>query len=224
MKKIYTLVLLLSTVIFSSAQVASDIDGVYSLSSGRLLRLQYSTGTSSWESQGTYTNTYCGNSFYFDPAYPIIKDMNYVSTNKWTAKERYYCASTCIYHYLDIEMSLENFGQNLKRVVTTTSLPCNATSAPVDYWDRYLQTGIVNNSIENVDVIRIFPNPNNGEFTIESQKELSMSVKNILGQVIEEEQLHTGKNSINLNGHSKGIYFIKISDGSGSYSQKLIID
>jgi hypothetical protein len=55
----------------------------------------------------------------------------------------------------------------------------------------------------------VFPNPNNGEFTIQSQISDILNVTNELGQVIEIIELNQQNNfSYHVNHLQNGIYFL----------------
>lgn len=56
----------------------------------------------------------------------------------------------------------------------------------------------------------IYPNPNNGEFTIDTPSERDITIINALGQVIKQQHLSEGKNTIDLNEQANGIYFLKL--------------
>jgi hypothetical protein len=56
---------------------------------------------------------------------------------------------------------------------------------------------------------QIYPNPNNGEFTIELLEGTEVTIVNALGQTIMQLYLNAGKNKIDLNDHAKGIYFVQ---------------
>jgi ELWxxDGT repeat protein len=62
--------------------------------------------------------------------------------------------------------------------------------------------------------LKIFPNPTNGNFTIDSEKELEITITNILGKTILTHQIQQGKNQINLSNQPNGIYFIKNEDST----------
>jgi uncharacterized repeat protein (TIGR03803 family) len=55
----------------------------------------------------------------------------------------------------------------------------------------------------------IYPNPNSGNFIIETEAETLITITNMLGETILTLQLQKGKNEINLNKQSNGVYFIK---------------
>lgn len=71
-----------------------------------------------------------------------------------------------------------------------------------------LCTGIQETN-ENVNSVFVFPNPNNGEFTIQSQTEEAISIANELGQVIETLELNQTNNfSYKVSQLQNGIYFL----------------
>ena len=70
-----------------------------------------------------------------------------------------------------------------------------------------ISTGIQEQQFSNSFLI--FPNPNSGNFIIETEAETLTTITNMLGETILTLQLQKGKNEINLNKQSNGIYFIK---------------
>jgi len=71
-----------------------------------------------------------------------------------------------------------------------------------------LCTGI-QEAIVNSNSVLIFPNPNNGEFTIQSQMADVIHITNELGQVIEVVELNQQNNfSYQVNHLQSGIYFL----------------
>ncbi|MCD4695970.1 MAG: T9SS type A sorting domain-containing protein, partial [Bacteroidales bacterium] len=77
--------------------------------------------------------------------------------------------------------------------------------------------------------INIFPNPGNGEFTINFENHpgnLNVKVLNFLGKIIYESNIeNTAKNSMNidLNHISRGVYFVKINTLETEIVRKIII-
>jgi len=94
-------------------------------------------------------------------------------------------------------------------------------------WDvPALRTGI--NELNDFD-FRVFPNPSNGIFNIESTSEnkiLSLEVLNITGTKVLDLKNKNGLQSINLdmNNSSKGVYILKIETSRGSICKKLFVN
>ena len=78
--------------------------------------------------------------------------------------------------------------------------------------------------------LSVFPNPNNGIFTIkmssESQQRMSISIFNNLGSLVASEQIEingTISKNINLSHLSKGVYFIQMQTTNDVVVRKVII-
>ncbi len=83
-------------------------------------------------------------------------------------------------------------------------------------------------SVDNQAVVTVFPNPNDGEFTLKldgiNGKENSVEVFNLIGEKLHLEKIILGKNKLNLNFLSDGTYFVSIkSDGRVLKTEKLVI-
>lgn len=141
---------------------------------------------------------------------------------------------------------------NLPNTLSTFSMPIPstgsyvrfgilATDGPIDDPDDYdfhidnfqilPATGLMNNQILQ-DEITVFPNPNNGQFTLELNpqepfNQLSIKVVNLQGQVVyiqsRFESLSAIKETIDLSNQSNGIYFVVVTSNRSSSSHKLII-
>jgi sugar lactone lactonase YvrE len=91
---------------------------------------------------------------------------------------------------------------------TNTTTGCSATAT----------TAIVVNlctGIETVNgqeaVIRVYPNPNSGAFTIELTEEANISITNAIGsEVMASATMQAGKHSLDLSREATGIYFVKV--------------
>lgn len=68
-------------------------------------------------------------------------------------------------------------------------------------------TGIKNTDLKE---IKLYPNPNAGEFYIESVQSVTIEITNISGQLVYTGSLEPGKNKIDLTSCEKGIYFTKL--------------
>jgi hypothetical protein len=73
------------------------------------------------------------------------------------------------------------------------------------------------NTIASKTAIKVYPNPNNGEFTIEltNINNSNITITNVLGQIIKTQKAEL-MNQINLNAFDKGIYFINVMENNQS--------
>jgi SprB repeat/Secretion system C-terminal sorting domain/FG-GAP repeat len=67
------------------------------------------------------------------------------------------------------------------------------------------QTGLDENTEE---VLLIYPNPNNGEFTIESNRNSVITITDAIGKVLKTIELQMGENQISLSNEANGVYFV----------------
>jgi hypothetical protein len=71
--------------------------------------------------------------------------------------------------------------------------------------------------------IRLYPNPNNGEFTVESNSDIvSIQIYNAMGQLIEEFNPDGSKAKIDISSYSNAVYFVKVFDGNNWTSIKVM--
>jgi hypothetical protein len=72
--------------------------------------------------------------------------------------------------------------------------------------------------------LKIYPNPTNGEFTVEllSTNNTYITITNVLGQIIKTQKAEL-INQINLNLFDKGIYFISVIENNQSVYKGSII-
>jgi hypothetical protein len=80
----------------------------------------------------------------------------------------------------------------------------------------------INNNEEQLSFISVYPNPNAGDFTVETPKNIQVLIRDGLGQVVLEMPLPEGKNRILLSDQAKGIYFIELRSQSQSKTVKLV--
>lgn len=91
-----------------------------------------------------------------------------------------------------------------------------------------ITTGI--NDPSGFVTMNIYPNPNNGQFTLElnAQKAGTFNVEivNVAGQVVYQKQIEQDglyKEQVNISEKAKGMYYIRINDGTSVKVQKLMI-
>lgn len=83
--------------------------------------------------------------------------------------------------------------------------------------------GIANQSFTTNNGVKIYPNPNNGEFYLQTEKGISLKLINSVGQLVRQLDLNSGNNfKISITGLTAGVYFIV--NAEGSFHQKLIVE
>jgi hypothetical protein len=71
--------------------------------------------------------------------------------------------------------------------------------------------------------ISIYPNPNNGYFTIEAKEEETVKVFDLVGKLIYTSNLTIGKNNIDISSYKAGIYVLYTINGTGQTSALKLI-
>ena len=70
----------------------------------------------------------------------------------------------------------------------------------------------------------IYPNPTNGNVTIQLAKESNVCIFNAVGQIVKRLDKVSGLQLVDLSDAPKGLYFVQIQSGSNVEIQKLIVD
>ncbi|MGC9331017.1 MAG: PKD domain-containing protein, partial [Bacteroidales bacterium] len=90
--------------------------------------------------------------------------------------------------------------------------------------------GIQQNNVADNDFLNIYPNPNNGSFTMEiennDKEKLMLQIMNITGQIIYTKELGNKSNilhKIDLSHYSKGIFLVKVHHENKYEIKKVII-
>lgn len=87
-----------------------------------------------------------------------------------------------------------------------------------------LCTGIIENNGLKEDLIMIYPNPNNGEFTIRFAVDVKLTLTNELGQVVKVISLNNSNNRNQSITHlANGIYFISGKVNNQRVNQKIVV-
>lgn len=98
-----------------------------------------------------------------------------------------------------------------------------------NYWDMYtlkLTANIVgiNEIAEKNDLLKVFPNPNNGKFIIESKNGAKYSITNEIGQIIQTFELNEINNyTQSIEVLTNGIYFIMGLNNNQITNQKIVV-
>ena len=76
--------------------------------------------------------------------------------------------------------------------------------------------------------IKVYPNPNNGQFTLELSKkplgQLNLTISNTLGQMVYNQQPTSTTNTIDLSNVEKGIYIMDLSSPTQSFKTRIVIN
>jgi hypothetical protein len=84
--------------------------------------------------------------------------------------------------------------------------------------------GAINEVGLNKKTLSVFPNPNNGQFTIQSKTKGEYVILNELGQTLQTFQTNGENNySANLKGLANGIYFLKGKNGEQVVNEKIVV-
>ena len=107
--------------------------------------------------------------------------------------------------------------------VNGVSNNCNSNTASVlltvNFCTSIDKNGLIQNNIS------VYPNPNNGEFTIKSTEAISLDLINQLGQVVKVITLNeTNNHQANISNVANGIYFIVGKGNNSSINQKVIVN
>ena len=74
------------------------------------------------------------------------------------------------------------------------------------------------------NTISVYPNPNNGIFTVETSENTSMDVFDVYGKLVYSATLTNLRNKVDLNSFSSGIYTIKFTSNGQSVIKKIVLN
>lgn len=105
--------------------------------------------------------------------------------------------------------------------VAATLNGCNNTTS----FTQSVSTCAGINSFSGINPeFKVFPNPNNGEFSLISGTDLSLEILNELGEVVKYVSLNANnEHKVQINGLSSGIYFVKTKGSDFHSSVKIIV-
>lgn len=89
-------------------------------------------------------------------------------------------------------------------------------------WTRgeNFQVTLANEGLEAMDV-RLYPNPTSGRFYLETDRDARVEVFSANGSLIESFDLNAGLNEMNL--RQKGVYFVRVSNGTASTVKRVVV-
>jgi hypothetical protein len=114
-----------------------------------------------------------------------------------------------------------NFG-NMRSTRLSTWLDPAATNAITLEGASYQTLSITNPSQPTQEQIKIFPNPSNGLYTIETTQDATYQVFNLNGQLILQGSTSLSNNEVDITTAADGLYFVKINAGAQSTTAKIV--
>ncbi len=107
----------------------------------------------------------------------------------------------------------------------TKKIDFNGVNGASPYYTNIIETNVITN-ISKKDKLfdfSLYPNPNNGSFTIDIKTKSHVVITNTLGESIFNRSLEIGKQNLSIQSQTDGIYFVKITDDKGLSSTKKIV-
>lgn len=121
--------------------------------------------------------------------------------------------------WISVEAAFDfsNFDALDEIVLTINGAPTASPSLSNNvYYDNFfLSGGTLNNTTFSQSKFSVYPNPSNGNWTIESNVEMtSVKLYNTLGKLVAEKTIEGQQASISTEGLASGVYFAKVSNGN----------
>lgn len=112
--------------------------------------------------------------------------------------------------------NFDNFGTN---IVATNGVDGTITKYSGTCGTTSYTNGIVTqlNDLSNQQAVTLYPNPNNGVFTIQINKGDSYEVYDLLGKLVIEGNLQKGNNLINMPNSQNGLYVLKLKQHNTTF-------
>jgi hypothetical protein len=135
-----------------------------------------------------------------------------------------------------------NFSKGLPNTCWITNMMMYNNGTPnsavrVSFYGRGVwESPLYSNIITSVPIasspnpsLKVYPNPNNGTFTVllqSTQTDAQIYIYNLLGQSVYTGILNEGSTIINLNAHTTGMYLYKVYSKTGVFisSGKLMVE
>ncbi len=98
-----------------------------------------------------------------------------------------------------------------------------STCTVFDLASTYVKTGY-NEQFTLRPQVEVFPNPSAGIFTISTPfQETTLSVRNLLGEIIYTEPILSNTNHIDLSAYADGVYIVSLTTTGGTQHQKIVL-
>lgn len=106
----------------------------------------------------------------------------------------------------------------IKAVYSDCESEYGLTADGIDYI-RFSNLGVDENPL---GAVNLYPNPTNGQLTVEAEGMTTVSVYNHIGQCLMEKSATDDAFTFDMSGLPSGVYMLKVSTHSGTFMQKVI--
>jgi len=94
--------------------------------------------------------------------------------------------------------------------------------------DEYVLTIAPGTGIDDLfgSNLQVYPNPTNGLISVSLKNNVSdvkMEITDIIGKTLITRTLIGSKTDVDLTGYSKGIYFVKLTNGEETVTRKVVV-
>lgn len=123
----------------------------------------------------------------------------------------------------------QNFNNNIRSLVLTDTMGVFAFGNSGLYVRSNFITGFFDDFSFNGQALNLYPNPNNGTFTVYVQtlnepEQLQLTVMDVFGkQIINQQINNTSNHQIDLSAYSKGIYYVSVTGSNGFREVKKVV-
>jgi parallel beta-helix repeat protein len=125
-------------------------------------------------------------------------------------------------------------GSNVHASITTTGSFCDGRSSSIvlnPQSDKSIEEVLLPDKqaiVPGEKLVKVYPNPNKGEFTIEFaniENGASVSIYNLLGvKVYQSTAMNQTSSKISMPGIKRGVYFVKVTDRNEQFTKKMIVN
>ena len=182
------------------------------------------------------TNRYVNSTPYALGWWINTTDNNWLHSGSLHGTMTYQCRRNDQINYaLLVNTRLDDNGASAEALngLVRSIVPLITSWPAIDLFDSTIicsPTNSVDNISKNPSLFTVYPNPSNGKFTVKieglQQANCKLEICNLLGQEI-HNAFFTGQTTtvdIDLSNFPKGLYFVKVYDGTNNYTQKIIIE
>lgn len=110
---------------------------------------------------------------------------------------------------------------------TPNGTQCGLRTTKSDLWDNSVSyvpciSTLNVKELYGNETFSLYPNPNNGSFTIEASSTCKVTIVDVLGKNVVSTQIDQGKNHVDMANVDPGIYFVRIDKDGRSMAVKFI--